>query len=283
MDGDGPAGSAWRSAATAGSSRDSPEPVIYPDNDDCKQYEWEGGCEDIHVVEDEAGTYYANYTAWTGTADSIGVAKSKDLRHWTKHGPAFAKAQGGKFVFGSRTGAVVCRREGERLIAAKINGKYWMYWKIGCYLATSENLIDWDPVVDAQGQLVSLLPPRPERFDSACAEAGAIALLMPPGILHFYNAANRPHAEGGDRGLVPGWSGLGQALFSADHPDRLLERIDSPFLRAQLPWELEGFTPPAVVANGLVYFRGEWLLYYGAADRRIGLAVFPSVRTSTPD
>ena len=29
---------------------------------------------------------------------------------------------------------------------------------------------------------------------------------------------------------------------------------------------------PATVANGLVYFKGEWLLYYGAADRHIGLA-----------
>jgi|GEM_PF-3138455 len=29
---------------------------------------------------------------------------------------------------------------------------------------------------------------------------------------------------------------------------------------------------PATVANGLVYFKGEWLLYYDAADRHIGLA-----------
>jgi predicted GH43/DUF377 family glycosyl hydrolase len=50
--------------------------------------------------------------------------------------------------------------------------------------------------------------------------------------------------------------------------------LDRPFLKAEHPWELQGFTPPAVVANGMVYFRGEWLLYYGAADRRIGLAVY---------
>ncbi len=249
------------------------EPVIYPDNDPWKQYEWEGGCEDIHIVEDEAGTYYVNYTAWTGTADSIGVASSRDLQHWTKHGPAFAKAHGGKFVFGARTGAVVCRREGERLIAAKIQGKYWMYWKIGCYLATSDDLIDWTPVLDSQGQLVSLLAPRSGHFDSSCAEAGAIALLTPHGILHFYNGANQTPAEGGDPAFVPGWSGLGQALFAADDPARLLERAARPFLHAEFPWELQGFTPPAVVANGLVFFRGEWLLYYGAADRCIGLAV----------
>ena len=249
------------------------EPVIYPDNDAFKQYEWEGGCEDIHIIEDEAGKYYVNYTAWNGKTDSIGVATSTDLRHWTKHGPAFGKAYGGKFIFGTRTGAVVCRRDGERLVAAKIQGKYWMYWKIGCYLASSDNLIDWTPLLNDQGQPVSLLPPRPQLFDSGCAESGAIALLTPHGILHFYNALNQPAAEGGDKSLVAGWSGLGQALFAADKPERLTQRRESPFIRAEFPWELSGFTPPAVVANGMVFFHGEWLLYYGAADRRIGLAV----------
>ena len=250
-----------------------PEPVIYPDNDAWKRYEWEGGCEDIHIIEDEAGTYYVNYTAWTGTADSIGIATSKDLVHWTKHGPAFAQAYGGKFLAGARTGAVVCRREGERLIAAKIKGKYWMYWRIGCFLANSDDLIEWTPVVDERGQLISTVPPRPGRFDSGCAEAGAIALLTGRGILLFYNGANRTAEEGGDRAYPAGWPGLGQALFVADEPTRLLQRQDRPFLHAEHEWELHGFTPPAVVANGLVYFRGEWLLYYGAADRRIGLAV----------
>jgi predicted GH43/DUF377 family glycosyl hydrolase len=250
-----------------------PKPVIYPDNDACKRYEWEGGCEDIHVIEDEGGTYYANYTAWSGTSDAMCVATSKDLVHWTKHGPAFAKVLGGKFVSGSRTGTVVCRREGERLVAAKIDGKYWMFWRIGCYLATSTNLIDWTPIVDDRGQLVSYLPPRQGHFDSACCEAGAIALLTGRGIVLLYNGENRKHDQGGDRTYIPGWVGLGQGLFAADRPTRVLSRLDHPFLRAELDWELHGFTAPAVVANGMVYFKGEWLLYYGAADRRIGLAV----------
>ncbi len=251
-----------------------PEPVIYPDNDPWKPYEWEGGCEDIHIIEDEAGTYYVNYTAWTGKADSIGVATSRDLKHWTKHGPAFAKAYDGKFVWGARTGAVVCRRDGERLIAAKIQGKYWMYWRIGCYVATSDNLIDWTPVVDRQGALISALAPRAGHFDSGCAEAGAIALLTPSGILHCYNGENRQHSAGGDPAYPAGWAGLGQALFSPDDPTRPITRLDRPFVHVEKPWELQGFTPPAVVSNGLVLFRGEWLLYYGAADRRIGLAVY---------
>ena len=41
-----------------------PEPVLYPDNDEWKQYEWEGGCEDLHIIEGEDGVYYMNYTTW---------------------------------------------------------------------------------------------------------------------------------------------------------------------------------------------------------------------------
>jgi predicted GH43/DUF377 family glycosyl hydrolase len=257
----------------------SPQPVIYPDNDSWKQYEWEGGCEDIHIIEDEQGKYYVNYTAWSGTADAMCVATSKDLVHWTKHGPAFAKAHGGKFVRGSRSGVVVCRREGDRLVAAKIDGKYWMYWKIGCFLATSEDLIAWTPVVDERGQLASPLPPRPGRFDSSCCEAGAIALRTRQGIRLMYNGENRKHEQGGDRAYPAGWAGLGQALLAANQPVRLLDRLDRPFVHAEFDWELRGFTPPAVVANGMVWFRGEWLLYYGAADRRIGLAVCRQTRS----
>src|SRR5580704_6811926 len=62
-------------------------PVLYPDNDSQKKYEWEGGCEDPRVVEDEKGVYYMTYTAYDGHNARLLVATSPDLVHWTKHGP----------------------------------------------------------------------------------------------------------------------------------------------------------------------------------------------------
>lgn len=241
----------------------NPKPVLYPDNDAFKKYEWVGGCEDIHVIEDEAGTYYAYYTAWTGKNDVMMVASSKDLLSWTKHGPAFGDGRR------ARTGVVVARLEGERLLATKINGKYWMYFGIGSLVATSENLIDWALSLDENKRPISAVPPRPEHFDSGCCEAGAVALLTDSGILLMYNAHNRSNPE-----YPRGWCGLGQALLDRTDPTRLLDRLDKPFLHAQFDWELKGFCSPALVANGLVFFKGQWLLYYGAADRRIGVACF---------
>ena len=117
-----------------------PLPVLYPDNDSLKKYEWEGGCEDPRIVEDDKGTYYLTYTAYDGDKARLMVASSTDLFHWIKHGLAFADAYNGKYVNEwSKSGSIVCKYENARLndavgqgkeIAAKINGKYWMYWEI---------------------------------------------------------------------------------------------------------------------------------------------------------
>jgi len=91
----------------------------------------------------------------------------------------------------------------------------------------------------------------------------------------MYNAYNRSPSEGGDPSLPTGWSGLGQALFDAENPIEVKARLDKPFLQAELEWETSGFISNAVVSNALVPFKGEWMLYHGAADRRIGMARCP--------
>lgn len=45
----------------------------------------------------EDGTYVLLYTQWNRKVPRLAVAISKDLKHWTKFGPAFEKAYNGKF------------------------------------------------------------------------------------------------------------------------------------------------------------------------------------------
>jgi len=227
-----------------------PTPVLYPDNDEWKPYEWEGGCEDLHIVEGEDGVYYMNCTTWNGKGDTMSVATSRDLVHWTKHGPAFRKAAPDK-VPGSRTGVVVSRREGDRLVAAKINGKYWMYYTHPCALAWSDNLIDWTPT----GKAV---------WPGGGREAGAIALLRDDGVLLM--------TQGGHPSLGA-WV-LRQALVDRNDLKTVLKEPNEPFLWPQYEWERWGMTGDTTVANGLVPFKGSWMLCYGAADRVIGMATF---------
>jgi predicted GH43/DUF377 family glycosyl hydrolase len=62
--------------------RRRPTPVLYPDHDAMHEYEWEGGCEDPRIVEDDAGTYYLTYTAYDGRTARLAVATSRELVQW---------------------------------------------------------------------------------------------------------------------------------------------------------------------------------------------------------
>ena len=73
-------------------------PVLYPDNDSLKKYEWEGGCEDPRVVQDEIGQYFLTYTSYDGDKARLMVASSIDLFHWKKHGLVFSNAFNGKYI-----------------------------------------------------------------------------------------------------------------------------------------------------------------------------------------
>jgi predicted GH43/DUF377 family glycosyl hydrolase len=109
---------------------------------------------------------------------------------------------------------------------------------------------------------------RPGRFDGALVEPGPQALLTDHGILLIYNGCNS-----GDPSLPPGAYSAGQVLFDLVDPTAVIGRTNSPFLTPQQPFELEGEIPNVCFANGLVYFHSQWLLYYGAADRFIGVSV----------
>ena len=175
-----------------------PTPVFYPADDGQNAREWPGGVEDPRIVEREDGTYVLTYTQWNRVTYSVGIATSRDLEHWTKYGPAFLEAEGGKYanLKYKSAGIVTALRDG-RLIAARIEGKYWMYWGEGAiHLATSSDLIRWTPVEDAKGEPIEVLRPRPGRFDSSFPETGPPPVLTRRGIVVIYNGKNA--ASGGD-------------------------------------------------------------------------------------
>src|SRR6476620_9403192 len=171
-----------------------PLPVLYPDNDSLKKYEWEGGCEDPRIVEGDKGTYYLTYTAYDGDKARLMVASSTDLFHWIKHGLAFADAYNGKYVNEwSKSGSIVCKYENEKAIAAKINGKYWIYWgDTNIFLASSDDLIHWMPLEGNDNKLLSAFGPRKGKFDSDLVEPGPPAMLTEKGIVLMYNSRNVP-------------------------------------------------------------------------------------------
>lgn len=251
----------------------SPTPVLYPADDAQKPYDWTGGCEDPRIVETPDGGYLLLYTSWNHKTARLSAATSRDLVHWVKHGPVFAQAEGGRFLNRyCKSGAVVTRREGDHLIAAKINGKYWMFFGEGTiYTATSDNLTDWSPTLDAQGNWKPLLSPRKGKFDSNLAEAGPPPVITRRGILFLYNGKNG--GKSGDPAIHEGAYSGGEALMDANDPTKVLERTDRAFITPDRPYEVTGqYGAGTTFIEGLVHFHKRWFLYYGTADSFVAVA-----------
>ena len=251
-------------------------PVLFPDAGDAEaENEIPGGCEDPRVCMTEDGLYVMMYTQWNRKQARLGVATSRDLQHWTKHGSPFAKAYGGKFahVF-SKSASIVTKMKKGRQVIAKIKGKYWMYWgEQFVNVATSDDLINWTPMVDEMGDFLKVMEPRKGFFDSQLTECGPPAIMTKHGILLFYNGKNDGGVDG-DKRYTPNSYCAGQVLFSKKDPAKVLNRLDVPFFIPEASFEKSGQYPAGTVfIEGLVPFKGRWYLYYGCADSKVSVAV----------
>jgi predicted GH43/DUF377 family glycosyl hydrolase len=226
-----------------------PEPVLSPEAD----YEKDGGVEDPRLVK-IGGTFYLTYTGYNKKDAQLCLAVSKDLVHWQRKGVIVPAYQGKWNVGWTKSGAI---------IPQKINGKYWMYWlgtsadktdQMG--LSYSSDLLHWTEATEAP-----ILPRRAGMFDSRVVEPGPAPIITPRGIVLIYNGA--------DDKLV---YRTGVAIFDRNDPRTLISRTDQPLFAPEKEWEINGQVPNVVFVEGAVERRGRYLLYYGAADKHIGVA-----------
>jgi predicted GH43/DUF377 family glycosyl hydrolase len=247
-------------------------PIFYPDNDDQNTLEWPGGVEDPRIVSTEDGGYFLTYTAYDGKTARLLSAYSKDLKTYTKHGSVFEDERYASMW--SKSGAPVVRQEGDQFVMTKIDGYYYMYFgDTNLYLARSKTLTDWEVLEDAEKSIaIEALQPRPGYFDSRLVEPGPFTLLTEDGILMIYNASNAKNLN--DPSVEQYTYAAGQALFDAKQPWKLLDRTDSYFIYPEDEFEIEGEVDQVIFVEGLVFHQNRYLLYYGTADSRIGVAVY---------
>ncbi|HEX5654161.1 MAG TPA: glycoside hydrolase family 130 protein [Chitinophagaceae bacterium] len=265
-----------------------PVPVFYPDEDEQKKWEWEGGCEDPRIVQDENGIYYMTYTAYDGDKARMLVASSPDLYHWTKHGHIFANAYNGKYVgVWTKSGSIVSHYKKGSPVATRIKGKYWMYGgDVNIWAAHSDDLVNWTPVLLQAGENAPLplrhnsteiadfkfvFGPREKKFDSDLVEPGPPAMLTDSAIWLVYNSRNIK--DGGDSSLAEGTYAAGYIVIDKDDPLRVIDRSATYFIKPDKPYEINGQVNHVCFVEGLVQYHGKWFLYYGTADSRIAVAV----------
>ena len=226
-----------------------PEPVLSPETD----YEKDGGVEDPRLVK-FGDMYYLTYTGYNKKDAQLCLATSRDLVHWERKGVILPAYKGNWNVGWTKSGAIV---------SEKIQGKYWMYFlgtsadktdQMG--LAYSTDLIHW-----AEATQTPVLPRRPGQFDSRVVEPGPPPIITKDGIVLIYNAA--------DDKLV---YRTAVAVFDPHDPSKLLSRSDRPIFAPEKEWEKVGQVPNVVFVEGMVHQGSRYLLYYGAADKYIGVA-----------
>ena len=272
----------WEESDTfnpAATVKDGKIVVLYRAEDNFKGIEWPGGCEDPRVAITEDGLYVMLYTAWNRKTPRIAVATSRDLKNWTKHGLAFEKAYDGRFTkIASKSASILTKVKKEKLVIDKVDGKYFMYWgEYAVHAATSDNLVDWYPVLDEKNELKKLARPRKGHFDCQMTECGPPAIRTKKGIVLLYNGKNA--GKDRDTSYPAGAYCAGQFLFDNNDPYKVLDRLDKPFFVPEAPFEKSGqYKDGTVFIEGLAYYKKKLYLYYGCADSRIAVAVCDNVK-----
>jgi predicted GH43/DUF377 family glycosyl hydrolase len=123
-------------------------------------------------------------------------------------------------------------------------------------LSFSNDLIHWTEATETP-----VLPRRPGKFDSRVVEPGPPPILTADGIVLVYNGA--------DDKLV---YRTGVAVFDRQNPRKVLYRSDEPLFAPELAWEKVGQVPNVVFVEGLLADKDRYLLYYGGADKYVGVA-----------
>ena len=231
-----------------------PEPILSPETD----YEKDGGVEDPRLQK-FGDTFYLTYTAYNKKDAQLCLATSKDLIHWDRKGVILPAYKGNWNKGWTKSGAIV---------PEKIDGKYWMYWlgtaadktdQMG--LSYSTDLIHW-----TEATQIPVLSRRPGKFDSRVVEPGPPPILTEHGIVLIYNGA--------DDKLV---YRTGVAIFDRANPRKILYRSDAPIFAPETEWEKIGQVPNVVFVEGMAQMtQKNFLFYYGAADKFIGVAEAPA-------
>lgn len=211
-------------------------PVLSPAN------EWEArGVEDPRVTCID-GRFYMTYTAYSPLGVRTCLAVSDNLIAWRRLGVMLPdETNKDTAIFPEKVGGRYClmhRREPEIWIAYT-----------DC-LETNR----WTDHAMVMG-------PVPETWEHQKIGAAGVPTRIDEGWLLIYHAVDADNVYR-----------LGVALLDAENPARVLARHPQPILEPTEPWEKKGDVPNVVFSCAHVVKDDTVYVYYGGADRVMGLA-----------
>ena len=180
--------------------------------------------------------------AWAKSLGNTGLAMTKDFRSFRR--------------LGRLTSPVLDDRD-VILFPEKVGGKFVMLHRPKDWVGFSDDLLAWE---DKPSTL--LLTGRPNSWEEKIG-GSTPPILTDEGWLMLYHGV----ADGG----LAQYS-VGALLLKADDPTVVLSRTPEPILEPELPYETQGFYNGCVFPTGNVVVDGTLYVYYGAADKHVGVA-----------
>jgi predicted GH43/DUF377 family glycosyl hydrolase len=225
----------------------NPDPII----DATEPFEKKYGCEDGRFFKKD-GVYYTFYTGNSPKGSiSLCEATSPDGTTWKKLGPV---------VDGTKNGALICDPNGSPV---QINGKYAMYvGNSGFGICYSDDLVKWSPVT----KIDMKLPPTWVRPFEPCVAVANYSTAKPDDIVLFI--------AGTLNGKGKWFYAISETLFSKSDLTTKVDQLNDCIMKAREPYE-SGTFRNCLWMNCIIQHEGNWMMYYGAGDRNVGLATAP--------
>jgi predicted GH43/DUF377 family glycosyl hydrolase len=217
------------------------EPVMRPE----EEYEMYG-VEDPRITYLE-GKYYVVYTAVKTPVPKgdvefhLGIASTLDFKTFTRHGTVINE-------YRDKDGA---------LFPEKINGRYVIMHRAPephMWIAYSEDLKNWS-------DHKKFFSPIENSWQDFKVGAGAQPIKTNQGWLEFYHGVDKDlHYS------------LGVMLLDLNDPSKIISILDDPILTPEEDYEKVGDVPNVCFTCGAVEKDGKYFVYYGGADKVIGVA-----------
>ena len=201
------------------------------------------GVEDPRITRID-DTFWVNYTAVSSSGIATGLASSRDLLNFERHGIIFSPPNRDVTIF-----------------PEKIGGRYWALHRpmpedIGrpaIWSASSPDLFAW-------GEHRLVASARAGMWDDLKVGGGAVPFRVQVhgksawlAVYHGVTASPLTYS-------------LGALLLDGDDPSRVLGRSRVPILFPEAPYELKGFFANVTFTCGLVAEGDQVRVYYGASD-----------------
>ncbi len=212
------------------------------------------GCEDPRIIK-IGSTLYLTYTAY----DSIGPTRvalatisekdflAKKFKNWSE--PIIISPE-------HNDDKDVC------LFPKKINGKYLILHRLG-HVICAEYVEDLSQAGKNGSTCIDIMGPRAGYWDSEKIGIAGPPIETKDGWLLIYHGISRDKTYS-----------LGAVLLDKEDPTIILGRLANPILEPKEDYERGGIVSNVVFSCGMVQRKDTVFLYYGGADKVLGVATF---------